>query len=46
MVSSVSFKLVLYALVFLISGGFFTLYRWMYRKGKFDLLSERMGEQQ
>jgi hypothetical protein len=44
--SPLAVKLALYALLLLISTLFFILYRWMYRRGKFDLLSERMGEQQ
>ena len=44
--SPLAVKLALYALLLLISTLFFILYRWMYRRGKFDLLSERLGEQQ
>jgi hypothetical protein len=44
-VQSVPSKLILYIVLLLIALLFFTLYRWSYRQGKFDLLSERTGEQ-
>jgi hypothetical protein len=42
---SVTVKLALFALLLLVSSSFFTLYRWTYRTGKFDLLCERSNEQ-
>jgi len=44
--SSTWTKSICYVLILLISCFFFALYRWSYRTGKFDLLSERMGDQQ